>query len=271
MAPTGANARRRTKWSQGRREHQSSAQIRPKSNEVKIWSKTVFFARSFLGSRSAGLPSQSTQYFLKPGRDLKYLIDILFRIQSTQKWSFFFSNGRWPPLGQMHEDTPNGLEDGVSTNPPHKIRPKSNEVKIWSKQIGSKLKREGRGEEKRHTEMKKWPPLGQMHEDPPKIGSKLKREGRGEEKRHTEMKNGPHWGKCAKTHQMVSRTAWAPILRTNPSRIKWSKNLIENSFFFFSKRSFSGSLSAGLPSQSTQYFLKPGRDLKYLIDILFRI
>ena len=117
--------------------------------------------------------------------------------------------------------------------------------------------------------MKKWPPLGQMREDPPKIGSKLKREGRGEEKRHTEMKNGPHWGKCAKTHQMVSRTAWAPILRTNPSQNKWSKNLIKNRFFC--KRSFLGSLSAGLPSQNTQYFLKPGRDLKYLIDILFRI
>ena len=64
-----------------------------------------------------------------------------------------------------------------------------------------------RGGKKRHAEMKKWPPLGQMREDPPKIGAKLKREGRGGEKRHAEMKNGPHWGKCAKTHQMVSRTA----------------------------------------------------------------
>ena len=33
MAPTGANAQRHTKWSKGRREHQSSTQSRPKTNK----------------------------------------------------------------------------------------------------------------------------------------------------------------------------------------------------------------------------------------------
>ena len=32
-------------------------------------------------------------------------------------------NGKWSPLGQMREDTPNGLKGGVSTNPPHKSAP----------------------------------------------------------------------------------------------------------------------------------------------------
>ena len=61
------------------------------------------------------------------------------RVKETNSLKRSFRNEKRALRGQKPEDTPNGLKDGVSTNPPHKAVPKQIGSELADQTSGSRL------------------------------------------------------------------------------------------------------------------------------------